>query len=314
MNLKKIFFTLFCAVAALSCFLFVFAASPEEERLQIDSVVPKLKGRMPAAPREEWKAREVAIKSASLKGTGRFLIYLPPGYSSSKKEYPVVYFLHGMGDSHMTWLDGQQEMDRMAALLMEDGDAVPMILVAPEGGRGFWSNFKDGSVLYEDWVMKDVFAYIEKNYRVLKKREGRAVMGVSMGGFGALKIAMRHPEIFGCVCAIAPAIPPPALPPGNSALSRIFGSDQDQKYYRRNHPFWLVEEDPAGLRNMKFILKCGTADGLYPSVAGYADFMKNNGMDCRWQAYKDMKHDVFFFRKSSVDALMQISDFFNKKK
>jgi len=292
---------------------FCYSLTPEQEK--IDECVPELKGLMPEAPEEKWKMREIEIESTALRGKGKCSIYLPPDYENNrKKKYPVVYYLHGMGDNHKTWLDGEQEMDRMATLLIERGEIIPVILVAPDGGRGFWSNFFDGSVLYEDWVVQELKNYIEKNYRVLKGRKNTVIAGVSMGGYGALKIAMRHPELYGLVCAISPAIPPPLLPGEQSSwLTRIFGPPSDQAYYRQNHPYWLVRQDPAKFKNITFVFKCGTADNLFPTVSSFVSFMKLSGISCEFQTYTGMKHDVFFFRRSSVDCLRRISQYFSQK-
>ena len=283
------------------------------DQLRIDAATPEYKGMMPAAPAEEWKMKEFEIESKSLRGKGKISVYVPPGYNRSKKKYPVVYYLHGMGDHNRTWLGGEQEMDRMATLMAEKGDIIPMILVAPDGGRGFWSNYYDYSVLYEDWVVKDVRSYIEKKYRVLKGKKNTVIAGVSMGGFGALKIALRHPDIFGFVCAISPAIPPSELPSGQvTVFTQIYGPQADPSYYRQNHPFWLIKGNNNKVKNIKFAVKCGTADGLYPSVTDFVYFIRASGIQCDWRTYEGMKHDVYYFRRASVDSLKDISKFFEK--
>lgn len=270
-----------------------------EDTAVLSQAFPELTNLQPATSFLEWKPKLVEIYSKSLRKKGKFFIYLPPEYNKNDADkFGVVYFLHGLGDNCTTWLDAEQNVARIATILIERGEIKPMILVAPDGERGFWMNFQDGSVLYEDWVVKDLRKYIEKNYRVLKDKKYRAIMGVSMGGFGALKIGFRYPEIYGYICAITPAFPPPA--------------QWSTGYLRQNHPWWMVIDAPQKIKSLKTIVKCGSADGYYEIDSAFVSLMKEKWLFCDWQVYDGMKHDAVYFVKSSVDCLKQISTFFSK--
>jgi hypothetical protein len=93
-------------------------------------------------------------------------------------------------------------------------------------------------------------------------------------------------------------------------LNQIYGSSENQDYYRANHPFWIAKENPEKIKNIKFIIKCGISDGLYASVNNFVEFMKETGLNPEWQSYPDRGHDVYLFRKASVDGLRQISEYF----
>ncbi len=130
-------------------------------------------------------------------------VYLPPNYEKGKQRYPVIYFLHGFtGDNKM--------LDFMAPLL---DDAIarqkikPFILVLPDEKTTYDGSFYSNSGVFgnwEDFTAYALVAHIDKNYRTLAKKESRGITGHSMGGYGALKLAMKHPDIFSSVYALSP--------------------------------------------------------------------------------------------------------------
>src|SRR6202030_3796297 len=134
-----------------------------------------------------------ALNSKILKYVVHYCVYLPGGYDAipSKptlpQRYPVLYFLHGLGDNEQTlfnsggWtlLDGLRGQHKM-------GD---FLIAAPEGRRSFYINSADGSERYSDFFFQEFMARIESKYRVHSGRAGRAITGISMGGYGAFRFA-----------------------------------------------------------------------------------------------------------------------------
>lgn len=151
----------------------------------------------------------------------RLTIYTPPGYENSKTKYPVLYLLHGAGGDEEAWIAlgrTAQIMDNLIAA----GKANPMIVVMPngnvsqdaapgEGNKGFYKpqfmapRTMDGS--YEGSFM-DIIKFVEKNYRVIAKKEGRAIAGLSMGGFHSMHISRYYPKTFDYVGLFSAAIMP----------------------------------------------------------------------------------------------------------
>lgn len=133
-------------------------------------------------------------------------IYLPPGYdSSSTKRYPVVYLLHGITDSDETWTKPWDKDDGFATLqdLMNRGIAEgrfgEMIVVMPnENTKAFGSFYVNSTVTgnWEDFTARELVSYIDGKYRTLAKSESRGVGGHSMGGYGAITLAMKNPTVF----------------------------------------------------------------------------------------------------------------------
>jgi len=132
-------------------------------------------------------------------------VYLPPSYNTSDKHYPVVYYLPGYGDSLM--LGFRLPGDLVS--LIEDGKVNEMILVVASGDSKMGGSFYVNSPVtgnWEDHIVSDVVGYIDSHFRTLPQAEARGITGHSMGGFGALNIAMHHPDVFGAVYSMSPGL------------------------------------------------------------------------------------------------------------
>ena len=214
-----------------------------------------------------------ALNSRILKRPVRYCVYVPSGYDAAgtqhpPKRYPVLYFLHGLGDNEQTlfniggWtlLDDLRNQHKM-------GD---FLIAAPEGRRSFYVNFADGSVRYSDFFLQEFMPQIEAKYRIRGGRAGRAVSGVSMGGYGALRFAFAHPELFSAVSAQSAALiteSPQQLDgasqtgvPILNVLSPVFGKPIDARHWNENNPLVLAKRNPAELRNLAIYFNCGQND------------------------------------------------------
>jgi enterochelin esterase-like enzyme len=135
-------------------------------------------------------------RSPALEGTGSFHVYLPPGYSSTNAHYPVLYLLHGNNQPATAFLQLglQGELDRLIATRQ----APPMIAVMIQGGKGA-NNWRDeGSRRYESYVL-EVQQLVDRMLPTVAERGARAIAGDSMGGFGAMNVALGHPRRFSVV-------------------------------------------------------------------------------------------------------------------
>lgn len=158
------------------------------------------------------------VKSPALEGNllgdpaeQELRVYLPPGYAQAgATRYPVLYFLHAFGGSAGEWTDGkdpQRTLQHTLDTLIAEGTLAPLIVVLPNGknryGGSYW---QDSSVTggWETYVARDVVAHVDRTYRTLAQPQSRGVAGHSMGGFGALTLALRHPDVFGSAWAMSP--------------------------------------------------------------------------------------------------------------
>jgi S-formylglutathione hydrolase FrmB len=122
-------------------------------------------------------------------------VYLPPGYATSGLRYPVVYVLHGGGGDQADWVtfgDIQGVLDRAHA----SDPAQAVIAVMPDGRSGQWFDYEDGSFLLETYVLGHLVPWVDDHFRTLADRSGRAVVGLSNGGYGAMHLAGKAPDRF----------------------------------------------------------------------------------------------------------------------
>lgn len=213
-----------------------------------------------------------ALNSHILKRSVRYCVYLPAGYDSGASQhpqrYPVLYFLHGLGDNEQTlfntggWtlLDDLRKQHKM-------GD---FLIAAPEGRRSFYINSADGSQQYSDFFIQEFMPRIESKYRTQSGRKGRAISGISMGGYGALRFVFAHPEMFSAVSAQSPALiteSPQQLDSASNSgspllgvLAPVFGKPIDAAHWNANNPFLLAKRNAAALRSVSIYFNCGQED------------------------------------------------------
>jgi S-formylglutathione hydrolase len=133
-------------------------------------------------------------------------VNLPPGYSRNRsKRYPVIYLLHGFAADHRVFIRGPYgNMNVRISMdsLIEKGAIGEMIVVTPNARNFFDGSFYMNSPVtgnWENFVVHDLVGHVDRKYRTIRSRNSRGIAGHSMGGYGALRIAMRHPDIFSAV-------------------------------------------------------------------------------------------------------------------
>lgn len=140
------------------------------------------------------------------------LVFLPPSYATSDRSFPVVYYLPGFTTDVTEYVDGTFDgfhLGRTLDRLLSSGAIAEMVVVVVHGRNALGGSFYVNSPVtgrWEDYVVHDVIEGVESRYRVVRDRSGRGVAGESMGGFGALHLAMHHPETFGAVFALSPGL------------------------------------------------------------------------------------------------------------
>lgn len=133
-------------------------------------------------------------------------VYLPPSYYDSDKSYPVVYYLHGFGDyaEDIFQVNSRLAMDKT----FKDG-ANEFIIVGVNGTNKTGGSFYANSAVignWQDYVVNEVVALVDKNFRTIKESQSRGIFGFSMGGFGAYNIALSHPDVFGALLIMSPGL------------------------------------------------------------------------------------------------------------
>jgi len=217
-----------------------------------------------------------AFRSALLHSSVRYCVYLPPSYfaaDAKTTKYPVLYLLHGLGGNEQSIaLDGEwtglQDLRRQNKV----GE---FVVVAPDGWDSFYINSRDGKTPYNDFLIREFIPYIERAYRIRATRHARGITGFSMGGYGALRLAFAHPELFGSVSSHSGALTREApqgviagASTGNLAgelLASVFGDPIDRPFWDLNSPYVLARKNVALVQKMKIYFDCGTEDsyGFY---------------------------------------------------
>src|SRR5262245_58982450 len=195
-----------------------------------------------------------------------YCVVLPPSYDSDKsRKFPVLYFFHGLGDNEQMFVHGGAF--NLVQDLWERKQIEEFLIVTPGAGATFYINSHSGKIRYEDFLVQEFFPGIEVRYRIKPGRSNRGVSGVSMGGFGALHLAFRHPELFAAVSAQSPALMTeiPAVAARSAAngmrsrvLGETFGSPPDPVFWERNSPIALAKR--ANLVGLKIYFDCGDQD------------------------------------------------------
>lgn len=145
------------------------------------------------------------VKSEILGKEMKYAVYLPDGYATSERAYPVLYLLHGYSDDQTGWVQFG-EAQRIADAAIGAGAAAPMIIVMPDAGVTWYANDLKGQYRFEDYFFKELIPHIESSYHCRTNREFRAVAGLSMGGMGAFLYALRHPDLFASSCPLSAAL------------------------------------------------------------------------------------------------------------
>jgi len=209
-----------------------------------------------------------SIESHMLHRAVRYCVMLPSSYEKETRKYPVLYFLHGLGENEQALMrSGGWGLIEDLAREHKVGD---FIMVAPEGRGTFFINSADGHNRYSDFLISEFLPFIEAHYRIIRTRKSRGVTGLSMGGYGALRLAFAHPELFGSVSAQSAALiteTPAQLNadlkdagPLAGLLGSVFGNPIDVAHWKQNNPFELARKDQIQIRTQAIYINCGDQD------------------------------------------------------
>ena len=256
------------------------------------------------------------IKSKILKKPVHYCVYVPSGHDAAVKEnparrYPILYFLHGLGDNEQTLFNsgGWTLLDD----LRKQGKMGDFLIVAPEGGRSFYVDSADGNVRYSDFFLQEFMPFIEAKYRI-RGRADRAISGISMGGYGALRFAFAYPEKFSAVSAQSAALiteSPQQLDaaartgaPLLAVLAPVFGMPINVRHWNENNPFVLAKINAPALRNMAIYFNCGQDDnyGFEKGAAALNDELTKEHVKHEYHPYAG-DHSITYFLSHFAEVM-----------
>ncbi len=237
-----------------------------------------------------------------------YRVFLPKGYDDKANKdtrYPLVIWLHGMWEDHDRFYTrgGAKVLDKLRG-----EDEIPeMVVVCANGSRSsFYINGAAKGTAYEDLIAKDLLEHCDETYRIKAEHTSRAIVGVSMGGYGALKIAFKHPQSFGVVAAHSAAILPrdpkkldEAFPwlerwgGAQKAIGSIFGKEITTEKWNAENVLCIAEAlEPKRLHGLKIYLDCGDADsyGFFAPNQELVKTLEKRKIKHTWRAVEGGQH------------------------
>jgi enterochelin esterase-like enzyme len=197
-----------------------------------------------------------------------YLIYMPKSYkTNSQLRYPVIYWLHGGRGSQREGVWMVDQIDKAISA----GKMPEVIIVLVQGLPTVrYVDTKDGTRPVEKVIIKDLIPHIDSAYRTINDRKSRAIEGMSMGGYGCLRLGFKYPELFGVVSALAPSITEMKDEP--EEVQENYGFDEN--YYYQSNPWTIIKEQSIKIKDStKIRLLVGDQDKLLPLVTNYHKLM-----------------------------------------
>ena len=260
---------------------------------------------------------ESSIKSELMAHTIKYSVLLPADYKTSGLSYPVVYLLHGYGDIYTAWSRSgniQYHSDNLGA------EIEPMIFVMPDGYNSYFLNNFSGTYHYMDMFVKELVPEIDQLYRTKKEASQRAVMGYSMGGYGALALPAKNPDVFSISVPLSMSFRTDEQyleePQGvfNSQWASIFGANgvsgpaRITPYFKEYSPFYFFDQnDLSAFSSLKLFFVCGDDEETLSVTNGALHNLLRSKNFAHEYRMGNGGHDFGYWSKVLPEALRFIS-------
>ena len=262
------------------------------------------------------------IKSKILKKEVRYTVYLPFDYNTSSRFYPVVYLLHGFTDNDMGWIQfGEAHL--IADEAIDKRQIPPMILVMPDGGVSWYINNFNNSVRYEDFFFEEFIPFVESEYRIRTEKRYRGIAGLSMGGFGTLVYALKHPDMFSACAAFSSGIrtKEEMIYMNNNDWeekhaivygSGLTGEERITEHFLNNNPIYFIQKsDLAKIRSVRIYLDCGDDDFLYKGNSSFHILLRDLNIHHEYRV-RNGGHQWAYWRSGLLEGLKFIGTSFHQ--
>lgn len=247
------------------------------------------------------KVDTLNIPSRSMAKEIKTVVILPKGYSVDTK-YPVLYLLHGYSGNYSNWVKNTT----VASL----ADQYGYMVVCPDGGFGswYWDIANDRNYQYETFVSKELVDYIDQHYATVKDRKGRAITGLSMGGHGALSLAIKHQDLYGAAGSTAGGVDFRPFPLNWEIKDRIGNyADAPQIWDDRV----VINMIPKLLNNkLRLMIDCGKEDFFYPVNVALHDKLMYHNINHTFVT-SEGGHNWTYWSRSIIYQMAFFNEFFN---
>lgn len=215
--------------------------------------------------------RVVSLETTLVPSPAHYAVLLPPGYEGAADPLPLILLLHGGGGDHRFLTDRMKPQIEQAWAL---GILEPAVVVTPSAGRSFYMDFRDGSQRWETFILKELLPHLHDTYLVSNDPRKTLIAGISMGGMGGLRLALKYPNRFGAVAALEPGIEPVMAYDdielrdrfwrAEALFEQIYGSPVDREYWKQNNPANIVVSGAEGIRKngLRIYLEVGDEDSF----------------------------------------------------
>lgn len=263
-----------------------------------------------------------SLESKILSTDIKYSVYLPDGYKTSRRMYPVVYLLNGFTGNEIDWVQFG-DMQRIVDEGITNGDFPPMIIIMPDGDDRLYMNNHDNSYRYGDMFIEELMPYVEGKYRIRAEKQFRGISGLSMGGAGTLRLAMSYSELFGSAAAYSSAVSTDEeMLSGNQpgfdgywgrGLGKgLKGEDRLSDHYRKNSVLDIAKTgDLRKLNSVRLYFDCGDEDFLAVGNASLHIIMRQRGIKHEYRV-RNGAHTWDFWRTSLPVGLKFIGQSFTR--
>lgn len=268
----------------------------------------------PQASVPRGQAREGLKMASSILGRDiPYAVYLPSDYALSTRRYPVVYSLHGYGDNESAWIQFG-EVNLAADRAIAGRELPPMIIVMPAGGVTWFANDVRGRDRWEDMFIREFVPFIDRVYRTRPTRENRALSGLSMGGWGALSLALAHIDLFAAVAAFSPALwtEEDLAAHGGATYdynyaalfgARPAGEGRLPDFFKARNPTSLAKTMPeTELKELRIYIDCGDDDDQLKGSASLHEILRRRQIPSELRV-RNGEHTWDYWRAGIVAGL-----------
>lgn len=205
----------------------------------------------------------VQTYSAAMKKNIKAVVIKPDTYAAAR-QLPVVYLLHGYGGNQNDWISKVKGLQ--AAV-----DLYNLIIVCPDGGKGswYWDSPVDKKFKYETYVAEELVQWVDKNYKTLPDKKGRAITGLSMGGHGALYLAFRHQDVFGAAGSMSGGVDIRPFPNNWDMAARLGKYAESPENWEQHTVINMLHLLTPN--SLALLIDCGTEDFFYKVNVGLHD-------------------------------------------
>lgn len=265
----------------------------------------------------------IQINSSILNKQVPITVILPTDYYIARTDYPVVYLLHGFGGDHISWIN-RCSINTLIDSLEQQGASDDCIYILPDAKNSYYINNYDSSFNYSDFFAEELVPYVDSSFRTIPEKSSRALLGLSMGGFGSIILAVKHPEIFGTVVALSAAVRNveilKSLPEKKyeKLYSTVFGpglvgEDRVSDHWKMNSPYYLIDSLNAGqYAGINWYIDCGLNDFLLPANEAFHELLMQYSIPHEFHV-RPGSHNWAYWYSSSADGFIYISEIFRSR-